>query len=311
MNLPMVALGILLLAGGGQQATILVDDPEGAARFDYCDTTTPLDAETRGLVEKRLSGDRDGVSEAQQAAALLIRAGADIAAAQPNERACRAVFARGRVTFDRALAANIRSIGRNVGRDRAEDPDIRRVQAVITDLWLADQAGRVTWSGLQTQDRTGAAFWAQRLATANAVMADARSTAALRGLLGTYDWIDRHRFGAAVSSRAWILAQHADDHPDFQRTVLERMEPHLQTGGVRPRDYAYLWDRVAVNTGGLQRYGTQPMAQCNPDGGLDLRPMEEPEAVDARRAAMGLGPAAADLAQMARERCPAARQDRG
>lgn len=306
MNLSTVALGLLLLLGGGQDAAALLDDPERAARFNYCDPAAPLDGETRSLVDARLSGGREDVSEAQQAAALLIRAGAGIAAAQPNARACRAVFTRGQAAFDRALASNMRSIGRNVGRDRAADPEIARVQTLITDLWLADQAGRVTWSSLQTADRTGAAFWAQRLATANAVMADARSTAALRGLLDRYDWIDRHRFGAGVSSRAWILAQHADDHPDFQRTVLERMEPYLENGGIRPRDYAYLWDRVAVNTGGLQRYGTQPMAQCNPDGSLDLRPMEDPEAVDARRAAMNLGPAAADLAQMARERCRAA-----
>jgi hypothetical protein len=306
MNLPTIALGILLLSGGGQHTAALLEDPGQAARFDYCDTAAPLDAGTQGLAENRLSPQREDVTEAQQAAALLIRAGAQVAAAQPNARVCRAVFARGKAMFDRALASNTRSIGRNVGRDRAEDPEIARVQTVVSDLWLADQAGRVTYSGLQTQDRNGAAFWAQRLATANAVMADARSTAALRELLDRYDWIDRHRFGAGVSSRAWILAQHADDHPDFQRTVLARMEPYLENGGIRPRDYAYLWDRVAVNTGGLQRYGTQPMAQCNPDGTLDLRPMEDPETVDARRAAMNLGPAAVDLAQMARERCRAA-----
>ena len=125
----------------------------------------------------------------------------------------------------------------------------------------------------------------------------------MRDLLTRFDWIDSHRFGGTVSSHAWILVQHADDHPDFQRLALDRMRAHLDDGGVRPRDYAYLWDRVAVNHGQLQRYGTQPADVCNADGTLNFKPMEDPDRVDERRRSVGLGPAREDLARMARERC--------
>jgi len=125
----------------------------------------------------------------------------------------------------------------------------------------------------------------------------------MRELLLDYDWIDAHRFGLRVSSHAWILVQHADDHPDFQAEVLERMEAYLDNEGVRPRDYAYLFDRVAVNTGQLQRYGTQPANQCNADGSLDLQPVEDIETLDERRAGIGLGPYRADLEAMASGRC--------
>lgn len=303
MGLTAIFLTMALLGTGPRDPTAIIENPDRAAQHDYCDAASALDEETLALVDARLADGAQGVTEAQLAAGLLVRAGSAIADAQPDVATCRAVFAKGQADFDTVLSLNVRLMQRNAGTDRSSDPEIRQVQTRINDLWVADQAGRVTYSTLQTDDRTGSAFWAQRLATANAVMTDARGTAALRDLLETWDWIDRHRFGSSVSSHAWILAQHADDHPDFQSEVLARMEPYLGNGGVRPRDYAYLWDRVAVNTGGLQRYGTQPMNNCNPDGSLDLKPMEDPDAVDARRATMGLGPASVDLDQMARERC--------
>ena len=305
MGLTTVFLTIALLGAVHQDPMDITENPERAAQHDYCEAGPGLNSDTLSLVNARLADDARGVTEAQLAAGLLVRAGTAIAAAQPDSETCRAVFAKGQANFDTVLSLNVRLMQRNVGSDRSSDPEIRDVQTLINDHWVADQAGRVTYSTLQTDDRTGSAFCTQRLATANAVMTDARGTAALRGLLETWDWIDGHRFGASVSSHAWILAQHADDHPDFQRMVLERMEPYLESGGVRPRDYAYLWDRVAVNTGALQRYGTQPMGSCNADGTLDLKPMENPEQVDVRRATMGMGPAADDQAQMARERCRA------
>jgi hypothetical protein len=85
--------------------------------------------------------------------------------------------------------------------------------------------------------------------------------------------------------------------------ALRRMEPYLENGGVRPVDYAYLHDRVAVNTGGLQRYGTQPRRECNADGSLSPQPLEDPAQVDERRAELGLGTMADAMAEMASRRC--------
>jgi hypothetical protein len=80
------------------------------------------------------------------------------------------------------------------------------------------------------------------------------------------------------------------------------MEKYLADDGVAKRDYAYLWDRVAVNEDRLLRYGTQPDWECK-GGKLALKPMEDPENVDVRRAAVGMGPAQADLAQMSLSVC--------
>ena len=77
---------------------------------------------------------------------------------------------------------------------------------------------------------------------------------------------------------------------------------YLATGGVSKKNYAYLWDRVAVNHDREQRYGTQPDWDCK-DGKLELRPVEDPDNLDARRTEMGLGPVEQALAQMAANVC--------
>ena len=271
-----------------------------AAALTYC--TGAPDAVTRARANEVVAPDALNATERDEASALLIRAGIQVAEAN-RSAACATVFAEGQHRFARTLERQTARVRSNASYDKSAVARIADVQARLTAQWVADQAGRMAYLDLQTTDRTGAAFWAQRLATANAVAIDAVSTELMRGLLTEFDWIDSHRFGTRVASRAWILVQHADDHPDFQQLALDRMAAHLATGGVRPSDYAHLWDRVAVNTGKPQRYGTQPTTTCNPDGTLDLRAVEDPAQLDARRRTMGLGPAAAELARKAAERC--------
>ena len=95
----------------------------------------------------------------------------------------------------------------------------------------------------------------------------------------------------------------ADSDPAFQQKALDRMTPYVETDGVSKGDYAYLWDRVAVNTDRKQRYGTQPTWECTTDNKLTLQPLEDPENVNKRRAEMGLGSVEESLADMAREVC--------
>ncbi|MEQ8433708.1 MAG: hypothetical protein RIA71_05660 [Oceanicaulis sp.] len=304
MLAPLAALVLSSLAHAtlDHPAMSVLEDPAAAQAFDYCAAPAPSEA-LDAAIDTALSPDSDGVSEYETAAALLVRAGLQIAQASETQGDCRSAFTAGARTFDRRLTRNTRRLRGQAARDRSSDPAIAEVQQGVAAQWLADQAGRLTYVELQTSDRTGAAFWAQRLATAHAVTTDADSTLMMRDVLERYDWIDSHRFGGRVAAHAWILVQHADDHPDFQAEALDRMAGYLDSGGVRQRDYAYLFDRVAVNTGALQRYGTQPADQCNEDGSLDLKPVEDPGALDERRATMGLGPYLGELEAMAAQRC--------
>lgn len=234
--------------------------------------------------------------------AVLVSAAVDIAHAAPDTQACQAIFEGGAARFEEVHAqalANVRSQKKH--KFKRKDP-IRTIQQRLADHWVADQAGRLAYLRLRTDDKVGADFWAARLSVANSRRSDESAKRYIAQVLEQYDWIDKKRFGSVYSDHAWILVQHADSDPAFQADVLARMEPYLETGGVRKKHYAYLYDRVAVNTGRLQRYGTQPTWECD-NGSMELKPLEDPEGVNARRKLMGLNSVEEGLATMEQQIC--------
>lgn len=86
---------------------------------------------------------------------------------------------------------------------------------------------------------------------------------------------------------AWLLAQHADQDPAFQRQCLDLLTSAVQAGEASPDHLAYLTDRVLLAEGLPQEYGTQIAAR--PQGWVP-RPLRDPDTVDERRAAVGLPP---------------------
>ncbi len=64
-------------------------------------------------------------------------------------------------------------------------------------------------------------------------------------------------FGMLTTHKFWILIMHQDQDVELQQAVLQWMKSVLFDGEVIGRDVAYLTDRIAVNTGECQVYGTQ------------------------------------------------------
>lgn len=119
---------------------------------------------------------------------------------------------------------------------------------------------------------------------------DQDNTRWLKDLVLREGWPSPGRVGHDGARAAWMLVQHADADPEFQRHALELMEPGLADGSVAPDNFALLTDRVRLAQGQPQRYGTQ--FETGADGVLRLRPVEDPAGLDDRRAAVGLPPMA-------------------
>jgi hypothetical protein len=109
----------------------------------------------------------------------------------------------------------------------------------------------------------------------------------LKRLVEKHGWLSRTLVSADGAKAAWLMLQHADSDREFQKKCLEMMKG-LPAGEVEGKDIAYLTDRILVNEGQPQIYGTQIKSSAN--GGLELAPLFEPEQVDERRKKMGLGP---------------------
>jgi hypothetical protein len=118
---------------------------------------------------------------------------------------------------------------------------------------------------------------------------DGENTAWMKDLVARLGWPGRSRVGDEGASNAWLLVQHADGDVDFQERCLELLGQAVMDGEASPTHLAYLQDRVALNRGRPQLYGTQFVQR---DGRLEPHPIEDEARVDERRAAVGLEPLA-------------------
>lgn len=113
---------------------------------------------------------------------------------------------------------------------------------------------------------------------------DAANTARMKEIIEEHGWPTKSLVGADGAQAAWLLVQHADADPPFQRHCLGLMNA-AESGEVDPVDVAYLTDRILVNEGKKQIYGTQ---FWSPEGELIPRPIEDEARVEELRAEIGM-----------------------
>ena len=131
--------------------------------------------------------------------------------------------------------------------------------------------------------------------------ADAANLPWLRQLITDVGWPGKSLVGEDGAKDAWLLAQHADRDPAFQRRCLDLLTAAVEGGEAGAVDQAYLTDRVLLHEGQPQEYGTQAIGR---DGRFVARNLRDPGHVDERRAAVGLGPLAEYLASMTEHHVP-------
>ena len=151
----------------------------------------------------------------------------------------------------------------------------RELREELLALAEADQAFRRGWSSLsQAEIRVEMEHEHARAARAAEIVS-------------AHGWPGRSLVGDEGASAVWLLIQHADHDVELQERCLELMRDAVRLGETSVTELAYLTDRVCVNRGRLQVYGTQ-FSGSGDD--YDVRPIEDREHLDERRAAVGLEP---------------------
>jgi hypothetical protein len=118
---------------------------------------------------------------------------------------------------------------------------------------------------------------------AEMLQVDAKHRARLTQIIDKHGWPGKSLVGRDGAQAAWLIVQHSDADVKFQRRCLELLESAPE-GEIKIDHVVYLTDRVLVNEGKPQRYGTQMGENFEP------RPIEDAENVDRRRAEVGLPP---------------------
>ena len=117
---------------------------------------------------------------------------------------------------------------------------------------------------------------------------DAKHTARMKNIIKQHGWPGHSLVDKDGAHAAWLLVQHAD--AAFMEECLPLLERAAKASEAAMQDYAYLLDRVRMNRGEPQLYGSQ--FKIDADGKLVLHPIEDGEHVDTRRKAVGLQPLA-------------------
>ena len=130
---------------------------------------------------------------------------------------------------------------------------------------------------------------------------DSNNTAWLMAVVEDIGWPVRSLVGEDAAHAAWLLVQHADLNPAFQRHCLQLLRRAAQHGEASSVDLAHLHDRVLLSSGKPQLYGTQIVVR---DGRYVPARLRNAKTVDARRAAAGLEPIAAHLRHVLARRGP-------
>lgn len=81
-----------------------------------------------------------------------------------------------------------------------------------------------------------------------------------------YGFLGFDKVGKEGSNHFWLLVQHCDKYPAFQRKVLKAMDKEVKKDNANANNYAYLYDRVKVNAGEKQLFGTQVTYEVNTTG---------------------------------------------
>jgi hypothetical protein len=89
------------------------------------------------------------------------------------------------------------------------------------------------------------------------------------------------KVGKEGSKDFWLLTQHSDKYPNFQKKVLKKMKIEVKNNNANPQNYAYLYDRVQLNIKKKQLYATQ--LEYNEIGQAIPKRLEDSVNIDFRR----------------------------
>lgn len=122
---------------------------------------------------------------------------------------------------------------------------------------------------------------------------DLESVDIVAKIIDKYGWLGKDKIGKEANETLFLGIQHIDDLV-VQSKYLPTIKDAVKKGNAEPWHLAFLTDRILMNQGKKQVYGTQKIITKNPETSYII-PLENPEKVDELRKEIGLDPLNDDL----------------
>lgn len=79
----------------------------------------------------------------------------------------------------------------------------------------------------------------------------------IKSMYKKYGFLGYDKVGKNASGNFWISIQHADNDVEFQKLILKAMKKEIRKNNASKSEFAMLEDRININLGKKQRFGTQ------------------------------------------------------
>ena len=122
------------------------------------------------------------------------------------------------------------------------------------------------------------------------VNTDERNRERLKEIIKENGFPTRKLVGKDAMQGIFLMIQHSDGDKEWQKSQLTEIENAVKKGDMDGQSYAYLYDRIKINSGEKQLYGTQ-FAKVDPvRKTVELAETEDLENLDRRRMEVGMMP---------------------
>jgi len=119
---------------------------------------------------------------------------------------------------------------------------------------------------------------------------DLRNRDRLKEIIRDFGFPTRQLVGKDAMQGIFLIIQHSDGDKEWQKEQLPRIEEAVKKGDMDGQSYAYLYDRIKINGGEKQLYGTQFKNVDPVNNTLELAETEDIENLDTRRMEVGMMP---------------------
>lgn len=122
------------------------------------------------------------------------------------------------------------------------------------------------------------------------IAVDERNRTRLKEIFAETGFPTRKLVGKDAMYGIFMMIQHSDGDKEWQKSQLPNIEKAVKNGDLEGQRYAYLYDRIKINSGEKQFYGSQFSNVDHVAKSVELAETEDLENLDNRRREMGMMP---------------------
>jgi hypothetical protein len=171
---------------------------------------------------------------------------------------------------------------------KEEEVDNRSLQIELITMYIKDQAAR---GNVMNDIITKYKVEGLELPKEQDGMAvDRMNRDRLKEIVAEFGFPTRQLVGKDAMEGIFLVIQHSDLDPQWQKEQLPNIENAVKQGDMDGQSYAYLYDRIKINSGEKQLYGTQFRFIDPATRKIEFSETEDPDNLDRRRMEVGMMP---------------------